>query len=306
MGRDTMDREELKQLQQQVTLLRAEGKYKETIEASFTLLNYGTEVKDYKSILTAYINFAAAYYCVGDIEEAFNSIEAYEEICSGYGDDADHLNLYNVLFLIYEYIKEYEKAKGTLKKSIQLGENLEKYNIVSNGYSNYSHICLEHGDYAGALEMAEMGLQAAKKHKPESQILEMRVKLNMAQSFIGLEDFNRSGALLEEMINNPVLDSFVREKAQCFILQGNWYSKQNQEEKAFQSLTTAKELVESYQDIYLLKTIQEERCRLCDSMKDVHLGYIVQKEYIALLNEINQRELALKAQKLDIKHSVTN
>lgn len=93
-----MDREELKQLQQQVTLLRAEGKYKETIEASFTLLNYGTEVKDYKSILTAYINFAAAYYCVGDIEEAFNSIEAYEEICSGYGDDADHLNLYNVLF----------------------------------------------------------------------------------------------------------------------------------------------------------------------------------------------------------------
>ena len=63
--------------------------------------------------------------------------------------------------------------------------------------------------------------------------------------------------------------------------------------------------MESYQDIYLLKTIQEERCRLCDSMKDVHLGYIVQKEYIALLNEINQRELALKAQKLDIKHSVT-
>ena len=40
-------------------------------------------------------------------------------------------------------------------------------------------------------------------------------------------------------------------------------------------------------------------------MNDTHLGYTVQKEYIALLNEINERELAMTALKLDVKHNLS-
>lgn len=303
MGSSTMEKDELRQLQHKATTLRAEGKYQETIEACFTLLNVGKELHDHKSTLTAYMNLAASFYSIGDMDEAFNHIEAYEEICLEYGDDIDFLMLYNVLFLIYEHIKEYEKAKGTLKKSIELGEKLEKYNIVSNGYSNYSHICIEQMNYAEALEMAELGLKAAKKQQPESLILELRVKLNMAQALIGLEEFIRSDELIDEIMDSQSLDSFVREKIQCLMLQGSWYSKQGQVEEAFQSLTIAKGLVG--QDLYLLKTIQEERIKLCELMKDVSVGYIVQKEYIALLNDIHQKETALKAQKLDMKHSIS-
>jgi diguanylate cyclase (GGDEF)-like protein len=292
-------------LQKKVTLLRSEGKYKDTIEACYDLLELGLEFNDYKSILTAHLNNSASYYCIGDIERAFQSIDAYDEVCNKYGEEADWVNLYNVLFLLYEFNKDFEKARETLTKSIELGKKLKKYNIVSNGYSNLSHVYIVEENYMNALKMAELGLEMAKLHKPESPILELRVKLNLAKAYIGLDHFDASRLLIDEMITAPLLESFIREKSQCYDLQGTWYSKQKLYEEAYESFTSAKKLVESYNDIHLLKTIQEERLKLCELMNNIHLGYIVQKEYIALLKEISDRELALTALKLDIKHSIS-
>ncbi|MFT4414498.1 GGDEF domain-containing protein [Fredinandcohnia humi] len=300
-----MDNTEIKQLQRQVTLLRAEGKYKETIEAGHDLLERGLEINDYKSILTAHINMAASFYCIGDIEEAFTRIEAYDAICSTYGDDADWVNLYNVLFLLYEFKKDFQKAKETLEKSIELAKKIEKYNIVSNGYSNLSHLCIVEENFVNALNYAKLGLEMAKLHKPESPILELRVKLNLTKAYIGLDEIDASKLLINEISNEPFLDSLPREKAQFYDLQGAWYSKQKLYPEAFESFTIAKQIAEGFNDVYLLKTIQEERCKLCDVMNDVNLGYIVQKEYISLLKEISERELAFAALKLDIKHSIS-
>jgi diguanylate cyclase (GGDEF)-like protein len=130
--------------------------------------------------------------------------------------------------------------------------------------------------------------------------------LNIAQAYIGLGDFESSGELINEMKDDPILESFVREKSQFNILKGSWYSEQKLYREAFESLTYAKELVESYNDVYLLKEIQEERCRLCELMNDIPVGYMVQKEYISLLNEVSNRELALAALKLDIKHGISD
>ncbi len=300
-----MIKENLRLLQQKVTLLRSEGKYKETIESSYYLLKCGIESNDYKSILTAHINNAASYYCIGDIEEALKSIDAYDKVCSKHGDDVDKLNLYNTLFILYEYNNDYYKAKQTLEKSIELGKILEKYNIVSNGYSNYSHILINESNYKEALEMGKIGLDMAKLHKPSSAILEIRVKLNIILAHIRLKNFEVSGLLIDQIINDPTLDSFIREKAQCHMLQGEWYSNQNLYTKAFESLTYAKELVESYGDLYLLKEIQEKRCKLCELMNDIPQGYLAQREYIELLNLINKKELAITALKFDIKHNIS-
>ncbi|MDR7855015.1 GGDEF domain-containing protein [Tissierella sp.] len=299
-----MNKENLRLLQQRVTLLRSEGKYKETIESCYYLLKCGIESNDYKSILTAHINNAASYYCIGDLEEAFKSIDSYDRVCSKYGDDSDKLNLYNTLFVLYEYNNDYYKAKETLIKSIDLGKKLEKYNIVSNAYSNYSHILINELNYKEALEMGKIGLEMAKLHKPASMILKIRVQLNIILAQIGLKNFDVSGQLLEQIINDPILDSFIREKVQCHILQGEWYSNQNLYMEAFKSLTYAKELVESYDDLYLLKEIQEKRCKMCELMNDIPQGYLVQREYIELLNLINEKKLAITALKLDIKHNI--
>lgn len=127
----------------------------------------------------------------------------------------------------------------------------------------------------------------------------------MAKSYIGLEDYETSKSLIDEIFKDPILESFIREKSQCYDLLGNWYLKQKQYRKAFDSYTIAKNLVESYNDLYLLKVIQEERCLLCERMNDFQLGFNVQKEYISLLKEISERELALAAIKLDVKHNLT-
>jgi diguanylate cyclase (GGDEF)-like protein len=293
-------------LQQKVTKLRAEGKYKETIENCYDLIKNAMELKDYKSILTAYINLGASYYCIGDIESAFNSLSNHREICDKYGDDADRMNSSNILFLLYEYNKDCINSKNTLKKTIDLGKKLKKYNIVSNAYSNYSHICMIEKNYAEALEMANIGLEMAKLHEPASKILEIRVKLNIGKALIGLKDFNNSKALIYEIMNDKVLDSFIREKSQAYDLQGHWYIEQKLYKEALEAFNEAKALAQSYNDVYLLKSIQEKRCRICDEIGDRNLGYEVQKEYISLLKEISDRELASTALKLQIKHDVAS
>jgi hypothetical protein len=37
-------------------------------ENCYNLLAYGKKLMDYKSVLTAYYNLAASYYCIGNIE----------------------------------------------------------------------------------------------------------------------------------------------------------------------------------------------------------------------------------------------
>ena len=123
-----MTKDDLVVLQQNVTRLRAEGKYKETIEGCYELLDYAMQIRDYKSVLTAYVNLIASYYCIGDMETAFNILSVYEEVCDNYGDEADKLNLYNILFLLYDYTKDYTMAKETLEKSIALGKKLKNHN----------------------------------------------------------------------------------------------------------------------------------------------------------------------------------
>ncbi|WP_067927076.1 tetratricopeptide repeat-containing diguanylate cyclase, partial [Alicyclobacillus shizuokensis] len=303
-----MEESDLQSLQQLVTSLRAQGKYKETIEACYDLLKRGEEAHDYKSILVALLNSAASYYCIGDIDEAFRCISVYDEVCREYGDETDHLNRHNVLFLLYEYNKDFDKAKSTLDKAISLGTQLQKYNIVSNAYSNYSHLYLAEENFEGALEAGRKGLEAAKLHRPPSAILELRVKLNIAEAHIGLRDFESSRMLIEEIGEQPILnsDSYIRERVQFTMLQGSWCSNQGFYREAFEWLTRARDLVNRYDDIYLLEEIQKERCRLCEQIGDFQTGFYVQKEYISVLLESRKRELERTALQLEVKHSLAD
>lgn len=300
-----MDEQELRRLMHKVTILRAEGRYKKTIEEGYRLLRIGENLQNYKAILVAQINIAASFYCIGDIPEAFHCMEQYEKICRTYGDDEDYLNLYNVMFLLYEYLKDFERAKETLKKSINLGEKLEKYNIVSNAFSNYSHICIVEGDYDKALKMGQLGLDAALKHTPKSEILEFRVKLNICYSLIRLGKLDKAKKMLDEMKTEPFLESFPREKAQCLTLEGHLLTEEEDFERAFQCYTRAKKIAESYEDLYLLKEIQEYRNTICEKMKDLEMGYQIQKEYIEILKKIDEKQMHLAALKLEIQNRLT-
>ena len=237
--------------------------------------------------------------------EAFASSEAHLDHCVKYGNDADKLHAYNLLFVLHKHNKDFERAQTALGKCITLGRKVKHYTIVGGAYSDYSHVRMVEGKCVDAVEMAKIGFKPAKLQEPAIPILEYRVRLNIAKAYIELEEYEVAKALLDEMINEPVLDTFIREKADCYQLQGQWYAKQHDYKEAFDAYTIAKELVESDNDLGILRDIQENRCTLCELMNDIHLGYTVQKEYIALLKEINERELALTALKLDVKHNLS-
>ncbi|WP_252502170.1 GGDEF domain-containing protein [Sporosarcina sp. Marseille-Q4943] len=301
-----MEKEDLVSLQRNVQKLRVEGKYEETIEACFQLLEAGLTANDPKSILAAHINNAASFYCIGAIEEAFHSIDAYLDYCLDNGDEDDRLNGCNVLFLLHEYNKDYQKAKETLERAIELGEKLGHYNIVSNAYSNYSMILAIELDFENALTMAEKGLAMAKLHEPMTPILEFRVKLNVANALIGLEKLEDAEQLVTEMVNDPLLESFIREKTQVHDLYGRFLMHKKMYPEALQAYDIAKELAESYNDRNLLKGILEKRCKLCELMGDVERGYKAQQALIDLLSDLNQHEVAMTAVKLGVKHRITS
>jgi len=300
-----MTSNEVLQLRQEVTLLRAEGKYKETIQKGLALLEIGKEQKDFKSQLVAYLNIAACYYSIGAIGEAFESIDDYQRICSTYGDDEDFLQLYNVLFLLYEYHKDYESAVVTLEKSKELAIKLKKFNIASNAYSNLSHVFMEQGNYPEALDMAFAGVEMAKCHEPVSPLLEFRVKLNIAKALIGTKNMAKSIEMIEEMVSEPILDANRREKAQCYMLFGEWHAAKGNTEDSLDYYGKAKGIVEGYKDYYLLKTILEEMIKLSEMNGDFRRGFNLQKSYISLLKDLNEQELAKKALKLDLKYRLS-
>ena len=227
-------------LQKKVLQLRIDGQYKKTIEACSELLERGRKEKDDKSIFTALINKAAAYYNIGEIEESFLCIDQHLEYCVDHGDEADWLNGYNILFLLHEHNKDYVKAKETLHQAIRLGLSLHKFNIVSNAYSNFSSILASEESFKEALKYAEKGLEMAKRHEPNTPILEFRVKLNIANALIGLNLMEEASSLVEALRMDTLLTTHIREKTQVHDLYSRFLIKEKRFTEAYDALTTTK------------------------------------------------------------------
>ncbi len=294
----------LELLRQEVSDKRAEGKYRETIERGYILLEKAKQSDNSSAILTAYLNIAAAYYFIGDSEEAFRSIESYRKVCEVHGNEEDHMNLYHVLFLLYEYNKDYVRAKETLRKTIKIGERSQKHQLISVAYGNMSHTYLMEQRFFEALEAAKKAMEYAEQSKALKPVRWMRIIMNVINAQIGLKNFKESRDLIDALLKDPMLEEFMPEKAQCYSIEGAWNAEQGRYQEAFAAYTAAKESAESYKDMQLLQSIEKERCRLCDLLEDVQLGYVVQKQYIQLLNEIHQNELELADLKLEIKHNI--
>lgn len=301
-----MTNESLTSLREKALQLRVEGRYVELIEHCDDLLEKALRLQDHKSVLSAHIHHASAYYSIGAIEEAFLSVDAHLHYCSQFGDENEQLNGLNILVILHDCNQEYEKAKNTLKRSIELGTRLKHWNMVSNAYSNYSHICAREGDFETALEYSLIGLEMAERYEPALPILNFRVKLNIANAYVGLNDTRTAGPMIEEMLQDPLLDHHKRERAHCYDLYGRFLVKKLEYERALEAFDKAAIQADELNDLLILKEIQERRCAVCELIDDRQLGYVVQKEYIKLLKTLQEQELAMTALKLEVKHNVAS
>lgn len=291
--------EKVKSLQQKASQLRVEGKYVETIELCHLLLEMSEEAKDISAMMNAHIMNAAAYYCIGDMDNALKSIEAHHALCLLHGTEAEWLNEYNVRVLIHSYNKDYNLAKETLEKIINLGKKLKHYNIVSNGYSNYSHSYQELGQYEKASEMALLGVEFAKLHQPFTPILVLRASLNVWSVNIKLGKSEGAKQFIDNMLAETFIKDFPREKAQLFVLLARWYVAQQEYQEAFNAYTAANDIVNQYKDLSFLREIQQERLKVVDLLEDFSEGVLIQKEYIDILHELEKKKLVEKTMQLE-------
>lgn len=301
-----MTDELLTPMREKALKLRVEGRYKELIEHCDVLLENGLKQRDHKAVLCAHIHHASAFYSIGAIEEAFLSVDAHLQYCSQFGDENEQLNGINILVILFDYNREYEKAKGALMRGIELGTRLKHWNMVSNAYSNYSHICASEKDYEGALENGLIGLEMAERYVPDSPILKFRVMLNIANAYVGLGDTGHAGPMIEQMLADPILSTHKREKAQCYDLYGRYLVENKEFSSALESFDIAKNEASEIKDLLLLREIQERRCDLCEILDDRQLGFVVQQEYIKVLKTLQEQELAMTALKLEVKHNVAS
>ena len=291
--------DKVKSLQQQATQLRVDGKYVETIETCNLLLEISVEAKEYSAMMTAHAAKAASYYCIGEMDKALSSIEAHHELCLLHGKEPEWLNEYNIRLLIHSHNKEYSKAKETLEKSINLAKKLGHHNIVSNGYSNYSHINQKLEQYEEAAEMAQLGVKFAQLHEPFSSILVLRSSLNLWSANIKLGKMESAKQFIDEMQTASFLKDYPREKAQLFMLSAYWHEAKQEYIEAFDAYTNANDIVNQYKDLSFSKDIQHQRLKLVDRLEDFSEGYLIQKEYIEILHALEKQKLAEKTMQLE-------
>ncbi len=292
------------ELIEKIAKLRKEGNYKELIKFCSEVIIKGKEEEDYDKVIAGYLNRGVSYYYVGDIENAFLDLIKHRKLIEVDGKPADFLNSVNFFFVLYLHNKDYENCKKTLDQSIKLAKELGHLHIVSNGYSNYSHILNLEKNYKKALEMAAFGVEFAEAFEPYSELLIIRVKLNYIKSLIFLENFDESKKELDTLETFKAFSQNKRELASFYDLKAFFYLKQERFNKARIFYDKAIELVESYEDLNLLEDMYQSQIRTCDQLKDYEGKSNYQEKYIKVLNSIKKSELDKLSLSLEIQHQV--
>jgi len=294
----------LTELTEKIAKLRKEGNYKELIKFCSEVIIKEEVNRDHDKIIAGYLNRGVSYYYVGDIENAFIDLIKHRELIEEDGKPADFLNSVNFFFVLYLHNKDYENCKKTLDQSIKLAKELGHLHIVSNGYSNYSHILNLEKNYKKALEMAAFGVKAAKDFEPYSELLIIRVKLNYIKSLIFLEKFDDAKKELDTLETFKAFSQNKRELASFYDLKAFFYLNQEQFNQARIFYDKAIELVESYQDLNLLEDMYQSQIKTCDQLNDFKGKSNYQEKYIKVLDYIKKSELDKLSLTLEIKHQV--
>ncbi len=292
---------ELKDKMQQ---LRQKGNYKELIKLCNEIIIKAEEEQDQKKKLLGYLHRGVSYYYVGDIENAFKDLIKHRSLIDEDGKPADFLNSYNFFFVLYLHNKDYENCKKTLDKSLKLAKELGYLHIISNGYSNYSHVLNLEKKYKKALKMAKLGIKAAEAFEPYRELLVLRVKLNYIKSLVHLEKFEKAKAALDIIKNYECLEHNKRELASVKDLTAFYYYKKGSLKEARKFQDEAITIVESYQDLNLLKEMLESQIKICARLKDYKKKSQYQDRYTELLNTIKESELDKLSLTLDIQHQI--
>lgn len=291
-------------LESRIKNLYLEDKYKEAIELCNQLLKKAEASEDFQAMLKTYIYLAGSYYNLGKIENAFNCLVKYKELCDEYGNTKDRFQLYSLSAIMYEYDSNYEKAKEMIQECINITLELEMYQEASVNYNTYSSYLNAEGNYIEACEVAKVALDLARKYSPSDILLQCHIHINIALAFIGLCQYKQAKNILDSLQHNPYINDHPYEKGYYLFTYALYYVRINQYSKALEFLQPAYSIYSTSHHAVMLKRVLKTKIYIYEKLEDFQACYFQMKEYINIAEQLSKFHLSCKMAELDIKNSI--
>ena len=173
------------------------------------MIQYGEKTTHPRAFVAGSLPRGITYNNVGDVKNAFKDLMHHKELIENEGTSQDFLNSYNFLFALHLDNVDYEKSKDVLVQLINLTKRIDNKFMLSNGYSNYSHVLNLEGSHEEALNYAEKAYRIAMRYAPEDEALIIRALFNITKTLIYLKDIEDSKKYLEKIKFMEILNMVI-------------------------------------------------------------------------------------------------
>ncbi|PIC64429.1 hypothetical protein CSV79_06500 [Sporosarcina sp. P13] len=288
-------------LYETISQLRDDGNYKEVISKAEDLVNEGILHSDRKAALFAHYMCAVSYSYIGDVEKLFLHIEAHHKYCQSHGTKKDWMRSYYLQYFISLVTSDFKQGKKFIEDVLSIALETDHFTYVSMAYSNLSYILNQQKQFTEALHAAQCALEYAVTHASERKILTIRAHLHIIESAVNLKQADLAMSSIDYLNDIEHLRKFPREKAYFKILKGRLYELLGQTAKALYFYTLAIERYELCNDYVLLRDIQQKRIALAEDICTFDELAIIQKEYIDLLHDFENKNWIKTALELNMR-----
>jgi len=294
----------LEALKKKIIQYKNESNYEETIQLCCDMIQYGEKNNHHRALVEGFFHRGVSYYNIGDVKNAFKDLMQHKELIEKEGSNKDFLNSYNFLFALHLYNEDYEKCKDVLIQLINLTNRVDNKFMLSNGYSNYSHVLNLEGAHEEALNYAEKAYDLARRYAPNDEALIIRALFNRTKTSIYLKDIDQSKMFLDEIESMEILKNNPRLLVFYYNLKASHYNIKNNESKALEYYRESIDILNNYKDHILMKETYEAMIEIYKGNRDYKNLAFIQEDYIELMNEIKEEDLEQLALSLEIQRQV--
>lgn len=285
--------------------LYAAGRYEEAIDVMRLFLEECEHHKNPYGAMLAHISIATCYYCMGQSECAFQSILLYKKLCDEYGAQYEQYNLCHLQSLIYEYERNYKKAKECTEECIHLARSLSLPHELCLSYSMLSYIHLMTDQYEEALTTAQDALAIAELHTSKESRIQCHIYSLLSISYVLLDQLDEAAFMLDIVAQNPFSQSSRLEHSRFLYIKGLLALKENDTERAISFLTEAEALALTTKNSTLLKRIYLQLAQAYENIKNFELAYSYIKKYACMLEDLHKECTRSKLEELDIQYNMS-
>lgn len=293
------------QLERSYNRYFTKGNFKEAIQVAQQLLEEGTSQENIQILMTAHLHLAYSHFCLGDIENAFQHVLHYKDLCGDHGNTRENYYLYYINAYIYEYEENYDTAKEALERCIDIALEHGIYDGLCASYNLYNHILVMNGEFERAAKSALQAKKLACQYCPNDLYIQCQNDTILATAQIELGQYQEAALLLKQLAQQPISLNNQRERSRYLFAQGLYHLRTNQLEEAIYYLQEAKKVSHALNDQLMLKRIIFHLVEIYELLEDYPTALCRLKEYVQINEDLHKIRLASKITELDLRHSIS-